>query len=87
MLRHRLAAARKRAKLNQGDLAALMGGKYDQTMISHIERGKTWKSGVLNGVAAARALDVSTDYLLGLTSDPTSVEAGCPSPPRSTSPS
>ena len=70
MLGERLAASRKRAGLAQVELAVEMGDRYDQTMISHVESGR---SGLVSeGLAkAALALQVSTDYLLGLTDDPT----------------
>lgn len=47
-----------------------MGDRYDQKAVSAVERGR---SGLLmDGLAAAaKALDVSTDWLLGLTDDPT----------------
>ena len=71
MLGARLAQARRRAKLSQIDIAVAMGGRYDQTMISHVESGRSGL--VADGIArAASALDTSADYLLGLTNDPTS---------------
>ena len=72
MLGVRLAQSRKMAGLSQGQLAAAMGDRYDQTMISHVETGR---SGLLgDGLSeAARVLGVSIDYLLGLTDDPRSV--------------
>ena len=72
MLAVRLAQSRKIAGLSQGQLAAAMGDRYDQTMISHVETGR---SGLLgDGLSeAARVLGVSIDYLLGLTDDPRSV--------------
>ena len=73
MLAVRLAQSRKIAGLSQGQLAAAMGDRYDQTMISHVEKGR---SGLLgDGLSeAARVLGVSIDYLLGLTDDPRSVD-------------
>ena len=71
MLGARLAWARRRAKLKQMDLAVAMGERYDQTMISHVESGRSGL--VADGIArAARALNTSADYLLGLTDDHTS---------------
>ena len=72
MLGVRLAQSRKIAGLSQGQLAAAMGDRYDQTMISHVETGR---SGLLgDGLSeAARVLGVSIDYLLGLTDDSRSV--------------
>ena len=66
----RIAAARKRAGLRQIDLAAALGERYDHTVVSAIEHGRS--SIRLDGlVRASLALDVSVDYLLGLTDDPT----------------
>ena len=46
-----------------------MGDKYNQQMISHVERGRS--SLLVDGlIAAAREMKVSTDYLLGLTDSP-----------------
>ena len=66
----RLADARKRAGLSQVGLAVALGDRYDQTMISHVEgnRRVLRADGLTN---AARELLVSTDYLLGLTDNPT----------------
>ena len=69
MLGRRLAAARKEAGLSQFQLALELGDRYEQSMISHLEAGRT--SLRLDGaVKAARTLDVSLDYLTGLTDDP-----------------
>ena len=70
MLGERLASARKRVGMSQRQLAAEMGGRYDQTMVSRVETGK---SGFLGDglTKAAKILGVSIDYLLGLTNDPT----------------
>lgn len=47
-----------------------MGDRYDQKAVSAVERGRY--SLRLDGlVKAAEELDVSTDWLLGLTDDPT----------------
>ena len=47
-----------------------MGGRYDRTMISHVETGKSGLVG--DGLTrVAEILEVSIDYLLGLTNDPT----------------
>ena len=74
VLGQRLAEARRRAGLAQVELAAEMGDRYDQTMISHVESGRSGL--VAEGIAqAARALSVSTDYLLGLTSNATPAAA------------
>ena len=66
----RLAEARKRAGLSQVGLAAALGDRYDQTMISHVEGNRRVLR--IDGLThAARELQVSTDYLTGLTDDPT----------------
>ena len=70
MLGQRLAEARKRVGISQVDLAVALGDRYDQPMISHVEAGR--KALRFDGlVNAAKELQVSTDYLLGLTDDPT----------------
>ena len=52
------------------DLAASLGDRYDQTMISHVESGHS--ALLLDGAArAAGTLGVSLDCLVGLTDDPT----------------
>ena len=54
----------------QVDLAVAMGDRYDSGTVSRVEAGKS--SLRLDGLAnAARELGVSTDYLLGLTDEPT----------------
>ena len=70
MLGQRIRGARKTAGLRQVDLAVAMGDRYDSGTISRVETGKS--SLRLEGaVAAAQELDVSLDYLTGLTDDPT----------------
>ena len=70
MLAERIARARKRAGLKQVELAAALGDRYDHSVISAVEHGRS--SLRLDGLThAARELQVSTDYLLGLTGDPT----------------
>ena len=70
MIGERLAQARKRAGLAQVELAAAMGSRYDQSVISAVEHGRSALR--FDGlVRAARELKVSTDYLFGLTDDPT----------------
>ena len=72
MLSDRLASARKRVGLSQSQLAAKMGGRYDRTMISHVETGKSGLVG--EGLSrAALVLGVSIDYLFGLTDEPAPV--------------
>ncbi len=70
MLGKRLAESRKRAGLMQVELAVALGARYDQTVVSAVEHNRS--SLRLDGLArAAQALGVSSDYLLGLTNDPT----------------
>ena len=73
MLAKRLLESRKRAGLSQHRFAIELGERYDQSMISHIESGR---SGLVRDglVKAAQVLDVSVDYLLGLTDDPVPVD-------------
>ena len=69
MLGKRLAASRERAGLTQVELAAALGPRYDQAMVSRVESGQ--KGLRFDGVVrAARELQVSVDYLAGLTDDP-----------------
>ena len=69
----RLAESRKRSGLTQNRLAAELGERYDQTMISAVERGQS--AMLFDGlIKAARVLDTSLDYLGGLTDDPTPVD-------------
>ena len=73
MLGRRLAESRKRLGWTQSKLADELGGRYDQSMISHVEGGRAEFK--FNGlVKAARALNVSLDYLAGLTDVPDPVE-------------
>lgn len=67
----RLLAARQSKGLSQRKLAAEMGN-YTRQLISRIELGLSDAS-IESLVAAARVLDVSTDYLTGLTDHPTPV--------------
>ncbi len=64
----RLRAARALRGFNQSQLAAKLA--FTREAISMIERGKS-RLRVDRLAAAARMLDVSTDYLAGLTEDPT----------------
>ena len=69
MLGRRLALARKRNGWTQARLASEIDKRYERSMISHVEAGRaTLHFDAL--VKAARALDVSIDYLAGLTDDP-----------------
>ena len=69
MFGERLAASRQRAGLRQVELAVALGDRYSQSMISMVETGQ--RELRADGVMlAARELDVSTDYLYGLTDNP-----------------
>ncbi|MDE0106416.1 MAG: helix-turn-helix domain-containing protein [Bryobacterales bacterium] len=69
MLGQRLAQLRKRCGWTQARLAAVIGENYERSMISHVESGRATLH--LNAlIKVARALDVSIDYLAGLTEDP-----------------
>ena len=73
MLGRRLAESRKRLGWTQTKLAEELGGRYDQSMISHVEGGRAEFK--FNGlVKAARVLNVSLDYLAGLTDIPDPVK-------------
>ena len=66
----RLASARRMRGMTQTELAVALGDRYSQSMISQVETGRSilLLDGLIN---AAQELHVSTDYLLGLTDDPT----------------
>ncbi len=70
MLGQRMKEARKQAGLLQVDLAIALGDRYTHTDISRVESGQRGLrlDGLIN---AAKELCVSTDYLTGLTDDPT----------------
>ena len=68
VLGKRLAEARRRAGITQVDLAVAMD--RDRTLISHMEAGRAGKLAEGLGIVA-RELNVSVDWLLGLTEDPT----------------
>lgn len=70
MLGDRVALARKRAGMSQRQLATEMGERYDQTMISRVETGRSWL-GCDALFKVVMVLGVSIDYLFGLTDDPT----------------
>ena len=70
MFSDRLLEARKQAGLSQRRLAALLGERYDRSMIGHVENGR--RHLLMDGaMKAAQVLDVSLDYLVGLSDDPT----------------
>ena len=61
--------------MTQTELAVALGDRYSQSMISQVETGRS--SLLLDGlVNAAKELNVSTDYLLGLTDDPNPASEG-----------
>ena len=62
--------SRKRAGLSQHRLAIELGDRYDHSVISRVEHGHS-KLALDGIVRAARTLEVSLDYLTGLTDDPT----------------
>lgn len=62
----RLAQARDKRKLSQADLAKKAG--LQAAAIGHFERGRR-KPSFANVRALAKALNVSSDYLLGRTED------------------
>ena len=69
MLGKRLAAARKRAGIPQVELAVALGKRYNQSMISNVETGRS--ALLFDGATkAARELNISLDYLAGLTDNP-----------------
>ena len=68
MLEGRLTEARRRAGLSQAQIAVELN--CDRTLISHAEANRVGFSAE-RWVHAARVLGVSTDYLLGLTDNPT----------------
>ena len=70
MLGERLASARKNKGLTQMDLAVALGDRYTQSMISMVEKGHSLL--LLDGATkAAEELEVSLDWLVGLSNDPT----------------
>lgn len=68
-LGERLAESRKKVGLSQVELGTGMGDRYDQKAVSAVECGRSGLllDGLMN---AAKELDVSTDWLLGLSDDP-----------------
>ena len=73
MLGGRLATARERNGMRQVDLAAALGDRYNQSMVSLAEAGKRGLR--FEGAAkAAEVLRVSLDWLGGLVDDPTPVD-------------
>ncbi len=74
MLGKRLAESRKRLGWTQSELARELGNRYDQPMISRIESGRAGLQ--IDGlVEFSRVLNVSLDYLAGLTDVPDPVQS------------
>ncbi len=71
LIAERIKAARISAKLNQKELAAKLG--INQTRLSNWEVG-TSRPLAENIYSLASVLDVSSDYLLGLTDDPQPIQ-------------
>ena len=69
----RVHEARRNRGFSQFRLATEMGD-YTRQMVSRVEQGKSTTS-TESLLAAAKALGVSTDYLFGLTDDPTPATA------------
>ncbi len=69
MLGRRLAESRHRAGLKQVELAVALGDRYTASMISMVETGRS--ALLFDGATkAARELNISLDYLAGLTDHP-----------------
>ena len=66
----RIARGRRSLGMQQVDLAAAMGSDYDRSTLAHVETGRRGIS-VERIIDCALALGVSSDWLLGLTEDPT----------------
>ncbi len=73
MIGERLVELRRRAGLTQTQLAVALGDRYTGSMISMVEHNH---SGLLldGATKAAEVLNVSLDYLTGLTDDPAPVD-------------
>lgn len=65
----RLHAARKKSELTQQELAELLVAP--RTWVSDLENNQQSGLSADTVLRFARTLDVSTDYLLGMTDDPT----------------
>lgn len=65
----RVRQARQRLRLKQGDVARNAG--LDAGNLSEIEHGHKPSARIETLASLANVLQVSTDYLLGLTDDPT----------------
>ena len=74
MIGERLLELRRRAGLTQTQLAVALGDRYTGSMISMVEHNHS--ALLLDGATkAAEVLNVSLDYLTGLTDDPTPLGA------------
>lgn len=70
----RLAETREKSGRTQSEMAAALGAPYNQHAISAVESGQA-NLPLDRAALAAQKLDVSLDYLAGLTDDPTPREA------------
>lgn len=70
MVGRRISKRRRELGIKQVDLAAAMGEGVNQSMVSMIETGRNRPS-FARATEIARALDVSLDWMAGLTDDPT----------------
>lgn len=75
MIGERLLALRRDADLTQDDLASILS--INKHSISAYERNKSEPPDVIK-VAIARYFDVTVDYLLGVTDDPSPVTQRAP---------
>lgn len=75
-LGERLRELRKRLKLSQGQLEAYAG--VSQSTISDLERGQIAPKTLDAVIQLAKYYDCSTDYLLGLTDEPTPQRSDLP---------
>ena len=65
----RVSERRKSLGMKQVELAAAMGTNYAQSTLAHVETGRSGIS-IERAADCARALEVSLDWLCGLTDDP-----------------
>jgi transcriptional regulator with XRE-family HTH domain len=67
----RIRAERERLALSREDLIRLMGDlRMDRNTLWHIEAGRTKNPRADQIIALAKALNVSADYILGLSDEP-----------------
>jgi transcriptional regulator with XRE-family HTH domain len=81
VLGERLLLSRRRAGLTQQELGKLIG--VSSHTIARLEQGRANQIGTRYLERISRVLEVSTDYLLGLSDDPRSAHRGTsPSEPQ-----